>query len=329
MSEPEAALSVLRLATAYWASRALHVLAEIGVADQLGEEPQTADALAAKLGVKAQPLERMMRAVAGHGVFEMRPEGFAHNAASLSLRTDVPGSMRALARMMGLDFHWDGYRELGKTLTSGRPAISEVVEGDLFARLAGRQDEARIFHEAMTAKSVAQIGPVMAAYDFTPFKVIGDIGGGLGHLLYAALERAPAAKGVLFDLPGVIAQARERNDPRVSYVEGDFFKDPIPACDAYLIMTVLHDWSDEEAARILQAIKAGAPSGAKLLVVEGVVGSLPGDFTTDLDIEMLVMTTGRERTEQEWRKVLRAGGFTLTRIVPTAGFCAVIEGVCG
>lgn len=329
MSDAEAAMTVMGLATAYWSSRALHVLAEIGVADHLGEEPETAEALAAKLGVNAQPLERLMRSVAGHGVFELRPEGFAHNAASRSLRSDVPGSMRAMARMCGLDFHWDGYRELGKALTSGRPAISEVVEGDLFARLSGHQEEARIFHAAMTGKSFAQIGPALAAYDMSGFKVIGDIGGGLGHLLYAALDKVPSARGVLFDLPGAVAQARERNHPRVSYVGGDFFKDRIPSCDAYLMMTVLHDWSDEEAAQILRNVKADAPDGAKLLVIEGVVGSRPGDFVTDLDIEMLVMTTGRERTEEEWKAVLKAGGFTLTRIVPTAGICAVIEGVCG
>ncbi len=227
--------------------------------------------------------------------------------------------------MCGLDFHWDGYRELGKALRSGRPAITEVVDGDLFTRLAGNAAEARIFHEAMAGKSFAQIGPVMAAYDFTPFGTIGDIGGGLGHLLYAALEAAPEARGVLFDLPGVIAQAKDRADPRVDYVGGTFFTDPIPPCDAYLMMTVLHDWSDEEAAAILRNLKAGAPAGAKLLLIEGVVRGARGDFVTDLDVEMLVMTTGRERTEGEWRQVLAAGGFKLTRIIPTAGICAVIE----
>jgi hypothetical protein len=325
MSDGQAAMTVMGLATAYWASRALHVLAELGVADQLGETPETAEALAAKLGVQPQPLGRLIRAVAAHGVFELRGEAFAHNGASRTLRSDAAGSMRAMARMCGLDFHWDGYRELGKTLTSGRPAITEVVQGDLFARLSGNAAEARIFHEAMAGKSFAQIGPVMAAYDFTRFGTIGDIGGGLGHLLYAALDAAPQAKGVLFDLPGVIAQASTRADPRVSYAGGDFFKDPIPACDAYLMMTVLHDWSDEEAAAILRNLKAGAPAGAKLLLVEGVVRGALGDFVTDLDVEMLVMTTGRERTEPEWRQVLSAGGFAMTRIVPTAGICAVIE----
>jgi len=329
MSDANAAVAVMGLATAYWASRALHIVAELGVADLLGETPETAAALADKLGVLPQPLGRLLRSVAGHGVFEMRGDAFAHNAASRTLKTDAPGSMRAMARMCGLPFHWDAYRELGRTLTSGKPSAAQVVDGGIFSHFAANPDEARIFNEAMTAKSIAQMGPVMAAYDFTPFKTIGDIGGGLGHLLKAALKAAPGAKGVLFDLPDVVDQARESADPRVTYVGGDFFKDPIPPCDAYLMMTVLHDWSDAECAAILQNLKAGAPAGAKLLLVEGVVGTALGDFVTDLDIEMLVMTTGRERTEPEWREVLGQGGFKLTRIVPTAGFCSVIEAVAG
>ena len=118
------------------------------------------------------------------------------------------------------------------------------------------------------------------------------------------------------------------NDPRIRYVGGDFFNDPIPVCDAYLMMTVLHDWSDAESAAILAQIRRAAPAGAKLLLVEAVIGLRPGfDFGADLDIEMLVMTTGRERTEAEWTRVLAEGGWRLTRIFPARGMSAVIEAV--
>jgi hypothetical protein len=131
---------------------------------------------------------------------------------------------------------------------------------------------------------------------------------------------------VLFDLPEVIAPAKARADGRVTYVGGDFFKDAVPSCDAYLMMTVLHDWSDEEAKAILANMRRTAPAGAKLLLVEGVVGQGgAGDFATDLDIEMLVMTTGRERTEAEWRRLLADAGWPIARILP-AGWCSVIEG---
>jgi hypothetical protein len=317
---------VMQLATAYWTSRCLHVAAELGVADVLGDEPQTAEALARALGVLPDPLHRILRALANHGVFEHDGEHFAHNETSRLLRSGVRGSLRSLARMMGLRVHWDAYRELDTVLRTGQPPIAQVTQGGLFPHLAGHPEEAQLFHEAMAGKSVSQIGPVTQAYDFGAFGTIGDIGGGLGHLLYAVLETAPRARGVLFDLPQAISRARESNMPRVSYVSGDFFKDPIPPCDAYLMMTVLHDWSDAESIAILRNLKAGAPHGAKLLLVEGVVEPTARDnFILDLDIEMLVMTTGRERTRGEWEALLSQGGFRLARIVPTLASSSIIE----
>jgi hypothetical protein len=227
---------------------------------------------------------------------------------------------------MGLKVHWDAYGELGSVLRTGQPPIAQVTQGGLFPHLAAHPEEARLFNEAMAGKSVSQIGPVMAAYDFSAFGTIGDIGGGLGHLLCAVLEKAPQARGVLFDLPQAIVRARESNMPRVSYVSGDFFRDPIPPCDAYLMMTVLHDWSDAESIAILQNLRAGAPRGAKLLLIEGVVEpTARNNFILDLDIEMLAMTTGRERARAEWDSVLSRAGFRLTRIVPTAASSSIIE----
>jgi len=227
--------------------------------------------------------------------------------------------------MMGLKMHWAAYGELDRTLRTGEPGMM-IVNGDLFGYFTAHPDEARIFDDAMTAKSFAQIGPALAAYDFSGFKTIGDIGGGAGHLLSAVLDKVPGAQGVLFDLPAVVERAAERPNPRIRYVGGDFFKDAIPACDAYMMMTVLHDWSDAEAAAILAQVKRGAPAGAKVLLLECVVGQTEGfDFGKDLDIEMLVMTTGRERTAEEWTQVLAAGGWRLTRIVPARGMSAVVE----
>ncbi|HEX5419661.1 MAG TPA: methyltransferase, partial [Gammaproteobacteria bacterium] len=139
---------------------------------------------------------------------------------------------------------------------------------------------------------------------------------------------AKGPKGMLFDLPAVIERARADADPRIDYVAGDFFRDPIPACKAYLLMSVLHHWSDDEAVAILENLGAHAPARAKLLLVEGVVGEGGGqNFIVDLDIEMLVMTTGRERTRADWERVLGRAGFRLNRIIPTHGPSAVIEGV--
>lgn len=327
MTERNPAEAILGLSTAYWASRCLHVAAELGVADALGDEPQTAEALAAALGVKADPLHRVLRCLANHGVFEVRDGWIGHNASSRLLRSDVRPSLRPLAQMMGLKMHWDAYGELGRTVRTGEPGMSMVTGGELFGYFAAHPDEARIFDDAMTAKSFAQLEPALQAYDFSGFGTIGDIGGGAGHLLEAVLGAVPGAQGVLFDLPPVVARAAERPHPRIRYVAGDFFKDPIPACDAYLLMTVLHDWSDTEAAAILAQIRRAAPAAAKVLLLECVVGLTDGfDFGKDLDIEMLVMTTGRERTAEQWTAVLADGGWRLTRIAPTAsGISAVIE----
>ncbi len=314
------------LAVAYWASRCLHVVAELGIADLLGDEPQSARSLALASGTDALGLHRVLRALSNHGVFVHDGKTFAHNAASRVLRSDAPGSMRSLTRMMGLKVHWDAYRELDTGLRTGQPAISAVVEGGLFGYLQAHPEAGRLFDEAMAGKSFAQVAPILEAYDFSTFRTIGDIGGGLGHMLSGVLERVPQAHGVLFDLPQVIDQARRAAHPRIDYHGGDFFKDPIPPCDAYLLMTVLHDWSDEESIAILKNIRSNAPRNAKLLILEGVVQPDARDhFLLDLDIEMLVMTTGRERTRPEWEAVLDGAGLRLTRMIAAGQWSSIIE----
>ncbi len=327
MATDNPAQTIMALSTAYWASRCLHVAAELGVADALGDAPETAEALAGKLGVRPDPLKRILRCLVNHGIFALADDRFAHNAASRLLASG-PRSMRSLPRMMGLPMHWAAYGELERSVRTGAPAIEAVVPEGIFARFDANPEEGRLFDEAMTGKAMGVVGPVAATYDFSGLGVIGDIGGGAGHLLSAVLDAAPAAQGVLFDLPPVVARAAERAHPRVRYVGGDFFKDPIPACDAYLLMTVLHDWSDAECVEILGAVRRAAPPGAKLLVVEAVIAPEQGggDFAVDLDIEMLVMTTGRERTGPEWSDVFARGGFRLTRVIPTGTWCAIIEG---
>ncbi len=325
MTERHPAETILGLSTAYWASRCLHAVADFGIADALGDEPQTAAALAAKTGTNADALHRILRALANHGVFALRNGRFLHNPASRLLRSNDPASMRSLARMMGLPLHWDVFRDLAHSLKTGESATDAVVPGGLFEHLRTHPDDGRIFNEAMVGKSFAQIGPALGAYDFSGFKTIGDIGGGMGHLLGAILNAAPAAKGVLFELPEVIAQAKAAAHPRITYFGGDFFKDPIPACDLYVMMTVIHDWSDADAVKILRNLKASAPSGARLLLIEAVVDeNALGGFPIDLDIEMLVFAAGRERTEAQWRNVVDAAGFQFLRAAPL-GFTGLVE----
>src|SRR5580693_5241370 len=155
------AQAVQQLATAYWASRCLHVAAELGVADVLGDEPQTAEAIAQSLGVQSAALHRILRALANHGVFQHDGERFAHNQSSRLLRTGVPGSLRSLTRMMGMKVHWDAFRELDSAVRTGQSPMARVTEGGFFPYLADHPEEARLFNEAMAGKSASQIAAVM------------------------------------------------------------------------------------------------------------------------------------------------------------------------
>ena len=177
----------------------------------------------------------------------------------------------------------------------------------------------------MTARSNAEIATLIPAFDFTRYNIIADVGGGRGHLLTAVLASTPNAKGVLFDRPPVVAGVAP--DARMSVQGGDFFKDPLPTADAYILSRVLHDWADTEAEAILRSVSRCAPKDAELLVLESILpeGSEPHHAKV-LDILMLTISGGRERTRREYQTLLEAGGFRLDRVVPTAGPVSVIVG---
>ena len=172
----------------------------------------------------------------------------------------------------------------------------------------------------MTAKTHGQTEGVLAAYDFSGFETIADIGGGNGHLLQAVLEAAPNAKGVLFDLPNVIEQSSAIESDRLRLQSGSFFEDTLPVCDAYLMMQILHDWSDEESTQILKAIRRSAAPHAKLLLAEFLI---PDDgqasWTLYVDLIMMAELSGKERTQREFEELLAGAGFQLDRVID-AGF---------
>jgi hypothetical protein len=172
----------------------------------------------------------------------------------------------------------------------------------------------------MTAKAHGHIAGILAAYDFGQFKTIADIGGGAGHLLKAVLDAAPQAQGVLFDLPHVVEKAVPLASPRLTLRGGDFFKDALPAADGYLIMEVIHDWPDSESIAILSAVRRAALKGAKVLMIEQVIPDAPGpDWTKALDVLMLTLLGGKQRTIDEYRALLGKAGFRLQREIGTTG----------
>ena len=184
------------------------------------------------------------------GVFALQGEAYSHTDASRLLRTDHPMSMSGFARMMGLPVFWETFTHLDHSVRTGAPAIDLIDSGGLWAYLQVHPVDYGVFGEAMMAKAQADIAAIQAGYDFSAFTTIADIGGGRGHLLQAVVAANPSARGVLFDLPGVI-DALDSPPARLSHLGGDFFTDPLPPADAYVLMEVLHDWGDEDAVKIL------------------------------------------------------------------------------
>jgi hypothetical protein len=301
----------------------LHVAAAFGVADALGEQPADAGAIASATGLDADALRRILRLLAAHGVFEERADGYAHNAASRLLRSDHPESMLAYVRMGGMPAFWEPYTELDAAVQTGRPARDWRALLDYFD---GHRDEAEIFNAAMVAKSRAVLPAVVDAYDFDRFNVIADIGGGRGHLLAAVLERASRARGILFDLPNVVAETAAARSPRLEIAAGDFFADALPRADLYLLMDLLHDWRDDDAAKILAGVRRAAPPQARVLIIETLVPEVSGPhFGKTLDVIMLAVTGGRERSGTEYGALLERSGLRLERVLPTRSEYSIVE----
>ncbi|HEX4950378.1 MAG TPA: methyltransferase [Blastocatellia bacterium] len=306
-------------------ARCVQVLAEYGVADALAERPLTAAELAAQTGMNADALRRMLRLLVAHEVFAQEGEHYQHTPVSELLRTDHPDSMRSFARMMNLPIMMHSFAELTQAAKTGRPTMDFAGFMEYFA---AHPEESGIFNQAMADKSRHIIPTVLNAYDFSPLRVIADIGGGRGHLLRSILERTPAASGILFDLPHVMHEVAAQESERMQLQPGDFFADALPAADAYVLMEVLHDWNDEDAARILAAVRQAAPAHARLVIVEALVAEAPGpDLSKVLDVIMLAITGGRERTPSEYEALLAQAGFRLERIIATPSQYSIVEAV--
>ena len=242
------------------------------------------------------------------------------------LRTDHPQSMRDYVRMFGLPPFWATFGEMEQSVRTGLPAGDKVTSGGLWAYLAHHPEANAIFNATMVTKAHTQIAGVLAAYDFSGFKLIGDIGGGRGHLLSAVLERVPTAKGVLFDLPHVVEDKAGAVSPRLTRQAGDFFKDKLPVCDAYLVMEVIHDWSDAESVSILKAIRRAAPSHAKLLLIEEMVPDEPWPgLVEDAGHPHARPDRRKQRTRREYEALFDAAGFSFKREIDTGAGISILE----
>lgn len=319
-----------------WRVQGISVAAELKVADALAGGPLTADELARRVGADPDALGRLMRALISEGIFARRRDGrFALNALGETLRSDAATSMAGMARMVGhpqYREHWSGLADAVRTGEAYPPKLRGMGSWEW---LETQPEFAAVFNDAMTSVSEFAVAPVVAAYDFSPFSTVVDVGGGHGRLLSAIVAATPGARGILYDLPQVVEGAPELLAKygvadRVR-VEGGSFLDSVPeGGDAYVLKNVIHDWPDAESLTILKNVRKAAKRGATLLLVEFVIPDHDREFIGKwADMEMLVQVAARERTADEYRKLYQQAGFELVRVVPTAGPISLVEGRAG
>jgi hypothetical protein len=333
VSEPQPAQQLVHMIVGSWVTRAIYVAAKLQIADLLADGPRSAERLAEAAGVAPWPLYRLLRALAGVGVFARDADGrFQLNPLAEPLREGGPESVRALSVMVGeeQDHCWD---DLLETVRTGETAFDRLYGQPVFDYLGEHSEPAKIFDAAMTGFSGRAMRAMLDAYDLSGVATLADIGGGLGTNLTAALGRYPVMRGLLFDQPHVVARARPRLEAagvsgRCAIEGGDFFEAVPSGADAYLLGHIVHDWDDAKAGLILDNVRRAMPTSAKLLLVEHVLPEGDGAwFGKFLDVHMMVVLGGLERTKAEYRQLFAAHGFRLARVVPTAGDVSVVEGV--
>jgi hypothetical protein len=326
--------SVLDLISGAWVAQGVYAVTKLGIVDALRDGPKSADAVAESIDADPDAVYRLMRMVASRGVFTSQADRrFALAPMGRALLSDTPDSMRGYVLFVGDPLHWQHWGQLSESVRTGRCAIEEVRGKPTFEWLEDVPELAAVFNDGMTSISKMETPTVVAAYDFTPFGTIVDVGGGHGLLLSAILRAAPNSRGILFDAesvvqgaPSVLESAGVSN--RCAAVGGSFFESVPAGGDAYVLKHIIHDWDDEKSLAILRNVRTAMNAGAKVLIVEAVVPDDDREHLSKLlDLEMLVAATGRERTETEYAELLRKAGFRHTRTVPTVGPASIVEAV--
>jgi DNA-binding transcriptional ArsR family regulator len=325
-------VAMLEMITEAWATQAITAAADLGIADALAKGPLSADELASAVNADADALSRLLRALMSRGIFRQRRDGrYELTPLADTLRTDADVSMAAFSRFLGSPQHREHWSHLTHAVRTGRAVVPALRGKPVFEYLAGEPELAGIFNDAMTSISELAIAPLTAAYDFNPYATIVDVGGGHGRLLAAILDATPHSRGVLFDLPQVVAGAapvleEHHVADRVRIAEGSFFDTAPEGGDAYVLKNVIHDWPDDDAVRILGNVRKAAAPGKTVLLVEAVLPGHDREFPGNwLDLEMLVTLDARERTAAEYGELLRHAGFDMTRVVATAAPFSVVE----
>jgi SAM-dependent methyltransferase len=338
LSPPPPQVVLYHLATGHYLSHALCLVAKLGIADLLKDGPRHAKELADATATHAPSLNRVLRLLASVGVFDEQANGsFALTELGECLRRGVSGSSRAMVMLFAGERIHDAWKELEYCVRTGEAVFRKRGLRDPFTDPARTPEDNANFDAAMAELTRVTAIAVAAAYDFTPLHTVVDVGGGSGALLIGILNANAHLRGIVFDQSHAAERARTHITEngladRCDAVGGDFFKEVPSGADAYMLKHVIHDWRDEEAVAILKNCHRAMGNNGRLLIVEGVYPlrideSLASRGAAANDVNMLVNTGGRQRSEAEFRALYAAAGFKLTRIVPTQGRVSVIEGL--
>ncbi len=316
-------------------TQAIHEAVRLDIASLIKDEPKSITELSETTGMNKSALSRLLHALESLGIFqEVKPDYFAQTPLSHVLRPNVPGSMYDVAFIHGEQWQWRPWEQFSYSIQTGQTAFNSVFEGNLFDYFAKHPEEGERFNKAMTGFSRQVDQPITRGYDFSSIHTIVDIGGGYGSLLTAILRAYPHLQGILFDLPHVIKDAQERiasSDVagRCQFIAGDMFNaEDIPGADAYIMKQIIKDWSDEESVRILSNCSKAMKSGGKILVAEQVL--LPGRQMSTaklIDLQLMVVLSGQERYEQQYRALFEGAGLQVLKIWPTHSTYSIIEGL--
>lgn len=319
---------ILGIVNNYWQGCCLGAAAQLELADHLANGPLHVDVLAERTGTHAPSLYRMLRALESTGIFtESSPRVFANTPSSECIRRHAPGSQWAWIRIaLCADAPvFDGWRGLMRAVENGRPGFDQLRGQSAWEYLRSDPQQGTIFNEAMRDLSASMTPAVTESYDWSQFPVIADIGGGIGAQLLNILDAYPSCRGILFDQRQVVAQAPRHS--RLECVAGDFFVDTLRHADAYLLRWIIHDWADDQAIAILAKLRSAAGPGTRLLLVESVIPETAEfDVGKWMDMNMLVMAGGRERTATEFRQLYDQTGWELEQVIATPSPLSIIVG---
>jgi C-methyltransferase len=329
-ASPSAAHLIDEMSRLYYLSRAIHVAAELGIAEHLGQTPVALDELAEKTGTNASSLKRLLRFLSAYGMFEeTSPDRFSNTTLSSVLRSDHPNSVRANLRRIG-EFWWSAVGRMEHSIRTGESAFTHVHGVPFFQYLKANADIQKRFDEAMARISDSDDAAIAAAYDFSRFRRIVDVGGGHGGLLVQILTRAPQATGVLFEQPQVLKRATRLSDAglggRSEMVGGDFFESLPAGADCYIIKGVLHDFDDERCVKILSNCRSAVTADGRVVIAnQDLPSPVDGPHPNlTMDIQMMMLLQGRERTIGEWSDLLQRSGLKLGDSLETGvGFTLV------